>query len=74
MYIYYARKKEEIPKRTEGDMLTAAALVDEGYYVLISNSIYSDCKMKDLEKTEGKRARKKTYRIGRKGQAKCLIS
>ena len=73
MYIYYARKKAEIPKRTEGDMLTAAALIDEGYYVLISNSIYSDCKMKDLEVAEGKRARKKTYRIGRKGQ-KCLIS
>ncbi|WP_297456018.1 hypothetical protein [Persephonella sp.] len=74
-YIYYSRKKTEVPRKVENEGLLAAALVDEGYYVLVSDFAYPEnYRMKDIEKAEGKKARKKTYRIGRRGQRKCLIS
>ena len=75
MYIYYSKKKTEVPKRIENEGFLAAALVDEGYYILVSDFTYPESyRMKDIEKAEGKKARKKTYRIGRRGQRRYLIS
>ena len=74
-YIYYAKKKAETPKRIKNEGFMAAALVDEGFYVLISNRIYpKNYTLRDIEKVEGRKSRKKTYRIGRRNQSKSLIA
>ena len=74
-YIYYSRKKNQVPKKAINEGFLSAALLDEGYYVLVSDFEYpKDYRMKDIERRERRKARKKTYRIGRRGQSKSLIS
>ncbi len=72
-FIYYAKKKSDQVKKTENRGILPAALVDEGFYVVLSDKDYKNITIKEIEQREGVKAKKKTYRIGRKGQ-KNLIS
>ena len=67
MYIYYAKRKSEKAKRVSYDPLTKAALIDEGFYVIVSDKIYDDMTIKKIEGIEGKKAEILKIRLGRKG-------
>ena len=67
MYIYYAKRKSEKAKRVSYDPLTKVALIDEGFYVIVSNKIYNDMTIKKIEGIEGKKAEILKIRLGRKG-------